>query len=135
MTQPGYGSGDERLTPAERERLRPTVDTAVLERWLEATRGQLRRAVIAHFASHVTDDDVVEVLREAGEPLATIVDRPVFVDGDAASSAGAHERHRQSGGLDFRFIPSWQPVVIITPPEDPSLRALWSSIEPQIPLV
>jgi len=59
MTQSEYGTGDEPLTDLERQRLRPSVHVAALEQWLAVSRGELRRAVVVHFATEVTEEDVL----------------------------------------------------------------------------
>jgi hypothetical protein len=133
MPESGYGSGREPLTPLERRRLRATVDPAALERWLVATHGEFRRAVIAHFATEITADDLLAVRREAGD--AGAIDLPLS-DGDEAELADARPVvDAPLEGLRFRFVSTWQPIVMVEPPSDPELRVLWDAIEPEIDAV
>jgi hypothetical protein len=129
MTQSGYGDGDEPLTTLERRRLRPTVNVVALERWLAVSHGQLRRATIAHFASEITADDLAEVRREAGMAADSDSESAASMeDEDSPGLAEAQSFHLE--GRAFRFRSTYQPVVIVSPPTDPTLRALWDAIEP-----
>ena len=55
----------EPLTDVERARLRPSVDAMALQRWLDATRDEVRAAVVAHFSNEVTAED----LRAIGQAI------------------------------------------------------------------
>lgn len=135
MTQSDYGTGDEPLTPVERQRLRASVDVAALERWLTMSHGELRRALVAHFAIEVTDEDLIEVRREAGatdDEVSALARR----DDDAGADENvvhAPPANGRPGARAFRFISSWQPIVSVIPPDDSALRALWDAIEPDGP--
>ena len=88
--------------------------------------------MIAHFAQEVTPDDLrashvelggtdeelAELEQMLAEPLPA--EGPVQVPGPDAPP----------GALAFSLIPYQQLVVRVTPPDDPSLRALWDAIEP-----
>jgi hypothetical protein len=129
---PDYGAGGEPLTATERERLRPSVNVAALERWLAATHGEMRRAIIAHFADEVTDEDLIAVRRAAGaseDELAALS----AIDDDAGLPPMMHEPSpgASSDALKVRFIPSWQPIVAVIRPDDLALCALWDAIEPE----
>jgi hypothetical protein len=132
MADPPYGTGSEPLTAIERARLRRGVRVEALERWLTATGGEMRRLIIAHFAREVTPEDLrapyaelrstdgelADLERTLAEPLP--VEGPVHVPGPDAPP----------GALAFSVIPFQQLILEITPPDDPSLHALWDAIEP-----
>lgn len=130
-----YGEGSEPLTWFERARLRRSVNVSALERWLTATDGSLRRSYIAHFASEVTPDDLRASHRELGSTeealseLERTLAAPPPPEGEPVRAPGGNARERP---LTFRFIPTQQLIVQFTPPDDPSLRALWDAIEPSV---
>jgi hypothetical protein len=130
MTQSGYGDGGGPLTSLELQRLRPSVNVAALEQWLAATHGALRRAIIAHFATEVTDDDLAEVRRETGAADDNGTGLSEIVAEDDAATIHVPTL-RSPRGRSFRFISSWQPVVIVDPSADPALLTLWHAIEPR----
>ena len=131
-----YGIGDEPLTPFERQCLRSTVDVAALERWLIVTGGQHRRTLIANFATIVTDDDMIAVRAEGGDPLdsddSDDFDGPmdeIEVADIADDLADFSNDPREPRKLQF-LEGEWVNVVQVYPPTDPELSALWFAIEP-----
>ena len=118
------------LTDAERARLRPGVDAAALEQWLVATNNELRVAVIATFATTVTNDDLRATMLAIGDNEEDLAD-----DSELAAEAPG-ELHvpgpdAPPGALSYRAVPGpAQPVVMMMPPEDPALALLWRAIEP-----
>jgi hypothetical protein len=119
------------LSEAERARLRPSVDVAALERWLAATNDDIRIAIVAHFATEITADDLRAVGKVVG---ATTEDLALW---DAAMEAPLELGPLHVPGPDappnavsFRSVPMAQPVLWIEPPDDPALASLWSAIEP-----
>jgi hypothetical protein len=124
-------SGAEPLSVSERARLRPSVDVAALQRWLDATHDEVRVAVIAHFASSVNADD----LRAIGQVVgATAEDLAAW---DAMADESLPLGPLQIPGPDappnalaFRSIPTSQAFVMMEPPKDPILASLWNAIEP-----
>ena len=83
--------------------------------------------MIAHFATEVTEDDLLAVRREAGLSDAVDPAVPTSSESEPAESAGAEDVPTE--GLRFRFISTWQPIVMVEPPTDPDLHALWDAIE------
>jgi hypothetical protein len=128
----GYGAGTAPLTPTELARLRRSVDPSALERWLSVSGGELRRAIIAHFAETITEDDLRVTRAECGasaEEMAELelmlAEPPPPPEPMRYPAADAPE-----GAVAFQFIPTSQLVLFVEPPEDPALRALWDAIEP-----
>jgi len=131
MTSDNHHASAQPLTEIERARLRPSVDVAALQRWLRATNDETRVAVIAHFASMVTGDDLkaigqalgatAEVLAAWDSPLEVpMLLGPLQIPGpDAPPNAVA-----------FRTIPTSQAFVMMERPGDPTLASLWDAIEP-----
>jgi hypothetical protein len=133
MDNDKYGRGTEPLTPTERRRLRPAVDPAALERLIAAVGAEARRALVVHFATEVTPDDLRAALTEMGAhdelaalergldavehepgPPRRLVEPPPDVPGAVAHIAA----------LTTNFI------LQVGPPEDPVLRKLWEHVEP-----
>lgn len=121
------------LTELERARLRPTVDAAALERWLIATNDELRVAMIAHFANSVTSDDLRAITRAIGESadeLAALLER---APGELLPPPGALRvpgPGAPPNAVAYIPVPSEQNVVMVEPPDDPTLALLWNAIEP-----
>ena len=124
-----------RLTPEARRRLRPTVDATTLEQFLRAAPDLPRGALVAHFATAVTLDDVLSfmrAMREAGDVSATEADecerlwRETWPDEEPGRPEGAPD----PSGLRYVPVPHNQYVLQIEPPLEPTLRALWDAIEP-----
>jgi hypothetical protein len=133
MADSAYGVGTEPLTVIERSRLRPTVRVAALEAWLAATGGDARRTVIAHFAQEVTPDDLRATHFELGstaEELAEL-ERSLVEPLPPAGPLHTPGPDAPPGAVAFVPVPYQQLVVQITPPDEPSLRALWEAIEPR----
>lgn len=128
MADHPYGSGAESLTAFERGRLRPSVDVAALERWLGQTDGECRRALIAHFAVTVTEEELDAVNRELGgteqEPIVPITPSLDLSLADHGVAGGNSE-----STLRFATVPIWQPIVTVLPPEEPERRQAWEAIE------
>ena len=127
MSESDYAVGHKPLTAFERQRLRPTVDPAALERWLVVSHGEFRRAMIAHFATEVTEDDLLAVRREAG--LSDAVDPAAPTISEREPPEAPRDASAPSEGLHFLFVSTWQPIVMVEAPTDPELRALWEAIE------
>lgn len=111
LPSPEYGEGAAPLTAYERARLRPTVDPAALQRFLEASGGEVRRLVIAHFACGVLVEDLAVLDPEldaewGGTPP------PGFVEPD---------------GRRFRSTVSFDLQLSV---DDTALAPLWTAIEP-----
>jgi hypothetical protein len=113
------------LTTAERTRLRSTVDTAALERFLAAIPDEVRpgvqRAVVLHFSQHVTMAEIREFLIAAGNDDVADAMR------NAARSAPADVAPPEA------TVPPEDRIFSMEPPQSPRLRALWDAIEPQPP--
>ena len=128
-----YGRGAEPLTPTERGRLRKSVDPVALERLIAASRGEARRALVVHFATEVTADDVRAALAEMGadDDLAEI---------ERALATGASEPTEPPrlvepdphvpGALAHVTVPTTNFLLQVDPPDDPALRTLWENVEP-----
>ncbi len=115
------------LTPAERARLRPSVDVNALERFLaeipEEVRPGVQSAVVLHFSRAVTMADVRDFLNAVGnDDAAAAVDRAIATRPAVEPGPGVHEP-----------IPPKSELFTMEPPESPRLRALWDAIEPQQP--
>lgn len=123
------------LTADERQRLRPSVNVAALERFLADAPETPRDALIAHFATEVTLDDLLAFMRTmhaAGEVSAAEVEEyertwreplPDLAPDDSAPTL-------ESGGVRYVPVPHMQYVLQVEPPVEPELRELWKAIEP-----
>jgi hypothetical protein len=114
------------LTPAERARLRPTVDVSALERFLaeipEEVRPGVQSAVVLHFSRTVTMADIRDFLRAVGnDDTAAAMDRAIAT------------QPAKEPGIPDEPIPAKSDVFTMEPPQSPQLRALWDAIEPQQP--
>jgi hypothetical protein len=115
------------LTPAERARLRPSVDVNALERFLaeipEDVRPGVKTAVVLHFSQSVTMADIRDFLRAVGnDHTAAAVDRAI-----------ATQPAKEPGAIPDEPKPAKSDVFTMEPPESPQLRALWEAIEPRRP--
>lgn len=115
------------LTPAERARLRPTVDVGALERFLaeipEDVRPGVKSAVVLHFSRTVTMAELRDFLLAVGNgDTAAVVDRAI-----------AMQPVKEPGVAPDEPIPPKSDVFTMEPPKSPRLRALWDAIEPQQP--
>jgi hypothetical protein len=115
------------LTPAERARLRPTVDVDALERFLaeipEDVRLGVQSAVVLHFSRAVTMADIRDFLLAVGnDDTAAAVDRAIATQPVAKPGPGSQEPN-----------PPKSDVFMMEPPKGPRLRALWDAIEPEQP--
>jgi hypothetical protein len=115
------------LTPAERARLRPTVDVSALERFLaeipDDVRPGVQSAVVLHFSRAVTMADVRDFLLAVGnDDTAAAVDRAIATQPAAEPGPVADEPNAPNSEL-----------FSMEPPTSPRLRALWDAIEPQQP--
>jgi hypothetical protein len=113
------------LSPAERARLRPSVDVSALERFLgeipEEVRPGVKSAVVLHFSRAVTMADMRDFLLAVGnDDTAAAVDRAI-----------ATRPAQEPGPTADEAIPPKK--FSMEPPESPELRALWDAIEPQRP--
>jgi hypothetical protein len=114
------------LTPAERARLRPTVDVSALERFLaeipEEVRPGVQSAVVLHFSRTVTMADIRDFLRAVGnDDTAAAMDRAIAT------------QPAKEPGIPDESISAKSDVFTMEPPQSPQLRALWDAIEPQQP--
>jgi hypothetical protein len=112
------------LTTAERARLRPTVNTEALERFLAAIPAEVRpgvqHAVVLHFSRDVTMTDIRDFLNAVGsDDAAAAVDR-------AITTRPAVE----PGPVTDEPKPTKNESFSMEPPTSPRLRALWDAIEP-----
>ena len=118
------------LTPDERTKLRPTVDIAALEQFLQQAPVAWRSLTLLHFAQRWPARDVYAALQEAG-----VDDRDLADVRDLAEYAPdpPHLAHPENDE-----DPTWvRPQIELatfraTPPLDSEpLRLLWEAIEPQ----
>jgi hypothetical protein len=115
------------LTTAELTRLRPTVDTAALERFLaeipEEVRAGVQSAVVLHFSRDVTMADIRDFLLAVGnDDTAAAVDRAIATQPAVEPGPVSEEPNSPKSEL-----------FSMEPPTSPRLRALWDAIEPQQP--
>jgi hypothetical protein len=115
------------LTPAERARLRPTVDVDALERFLAEIPREVRvgvqSAVVLHFSRTVTKADIRDFLLAVGnDDTAAAVDRAITTRPVVEPGPGSQEPD-----------PPRSEVFTMEPPKGPRLRALWDAIEPEQP--
>ena len=140
MSDRDYGHGPEPLTATERGRLRRTVDSAALERWLVATSGVYRRIVVAHFAEEVTGDDLRASYRDIPATAEELAELETSLEEAELDRSSTEElpplgpvhypgRDASPGAVPFQVVPTTQYVLQLTPPDDPALRALWDAIE------
>lgn len=125
------------LTPAERARLRPTVDVSALERFLvaipEEVRPGVRHAVVLHFSRDVTMADIRDFFVAVGNDDAVeAMGRAIAAEPADHPKPEAHPSS-QPGALAFQPIPTTDQIFSMEPPTSPRLRALWDAIEPQQP--
>jgi hypothetical protein len=118
------------LTPAERARLRPTVDVDALERFLaeipEEVRPGVQSAVVLHFSRAVTKADIRDFLSAVGnDDAAAAVDRAISAEPPSPASHPATE----PDGPAYELIPTTEQLFTMEPPDSPRLRALWDAIE------
>jgi hypothetical protein len=121
MTEPPH------LTPAERARLRPTVDVDALERFLaeipEEVRVGVQSAVILHFSRSVTIADIRDFLLAVGnDDTAAAMDRAI-----------ATQPVKEPGVAPDEPTPPKGEVFTMEPPKSRWLRELWDAIEPEPP--
>lgn len=125
------------LTAAERSRLRSTVDTEALERFLaaipEEVRPGVQRAVVLHFSHDVTMADIRDFLNDVGnDDAAAAVDRAIASKSPPRGSMNVRPADKPdavTGGP----APTADRIFSMEPPESPRLRALWDAIEPLPP--
>jgi hypothetical protein len=115
------------LTPAERDRLRPTVDVGALERFLaeipEEVRSGVQSAVVLHFSRAVTMADIRDFLLAVGnDDTAAAMDRAI-----------ARQPAVEPGPVSEQPDSPRSEVFTMEPPKGPRLRALWDAIEPTPP--
>jgi len=115
------------LTPAERARLRPTVDVSALERFLDAipdnVRPSVQSAVVLHFSRTVTMRDIRDFLNAMGsDDAAAAVDRAI-----------ATKPSREPPALPDDSVPPNEEAFTMEPPQSPRLRKLWDAIERERP--
>jgi hypothetical protein len=115
------------LTPAERARLRVTVDVGALERFLaeipEEVRSGVQSAVVLHFSRAVTMADIRDFLIAVGnDDTAAAVDRAIATQ--PAVEPGPSLPEPKSPKSE---------IFTMEPPKSPRLRALWDAIEPEQP--
>lgn len=125
------------LTTAERTRLRPSVDTEALERFLAAIPAEVRsgvqRAVVLHFSRDVTKADIRDFLIEVGsDDAAEVMGRAIAAEPADRPKPEVHPPS-ESGALADEPIPTTQQIFSMEPPKGPRLRALWDAIEPEHP--
>jgi hypothetical protein len=116
------------LTPAERARLRASVDVRALERFLaeipEDVRPGVQSAVVLHFSQAVTKADIRDFLAAVGsDDAAAAVDRAI-----------ATRPAVEPGPVVNELTPPKNEVFSMEPPTSPRLRALWDAIEPPQPI-
>jgi hypothetical protein len=131
MTSDDLGSSAP-LSEMERARLRPSVDVAALERWLIATNDDIRFAVIVHFSTHISAEDlraVGEAIGASAEDLAAWEEPPPEELSDLGPLCTPGPDAPPNAVTYRSGFGGWQPVVMIMPPEDPDRFALWSAIE------
>jgi hypothetical protein len=125
------------LTTAERMRLRPSVDTVALERFLAAIPAEVRpgvqRAVVLHFSRDVTMADIRDFLEEVGSDDAAEAMGRAMAAGPADLPKPEIHPPTQPGGLAYEPIPTTDQIFTMEPPKGPRLRALWDAIEPPRP--
>jgi hypothetical protein len=115
------------LTPAERARLRLTVNVNALERFLaeipDDVRPGVQSAVVLHFSQAVTKADIRDFLAAVGsDDAAAAVDRAIATRPAVEPGPPADEP-----------TPPKNEAFSMEPPTSPRLRALWDAIEPPQP--
>ena len=111
---------EDQLTPAQRERLRPTVGVEALERLLAAAPRESRRLFYLACVRSVTDDE----LRSIG------ITPPPLPD---AAPAAPPQRVVLPDGREGRRLsiqPTRQAHLQIDHLDDPDLDRLWQLVEP-----
>jgi hypothetical protein len=133
MENDSYGRGTEPLTPTERHRLRPGVDPVALERLIAAAGAEARRALVAHFATEVTPDDLRAALNALGardelaaleRGLDAVEHEPVPPPELVEPPPGVPD------AVSHIAVPTTNFIMQVGPPEDPVLRKLWEDVEP-----
>jgi hypothetical protein len=129
-----YMTNPAALTPADRVRLRPTVDTEALERFLAAIpddeRAGVRRAAVLHFSRTVTAADIHEFLMDIGNvEAANALEHATETALDDLPEPEVHHP-TQPDALAHQPIPTVDQLFQMDPPDSPRLRALWDAIEP-----
>ena len=136
MIEPSEESYASLIPPAERVRLRPTVDVRALERFLALVPVCDRRAMVLSFVSPLTFEDVRDVLMESPDPDAVDVLGTLMRTHEDVSVTLSDPMMRSDDAevpttLRFDCVPTSDWLVQAEPPADPSLRALWDAIEPR----
>ena len=111
---------EDQLTPAQRERLRPTVDVEALERFLAAAPRESRRLFYLVCVRSVTDDELRSVS----------ITPPPF---PGAAPAAPPRRVVLPDGREGRRLsiqPTRQAHLKIDHLDDPDLDRLWQLVEP-----
>lgn len=123
MSDPEYDKAVPLLTTAERTRLRPTVDSDALERFLaaipEEVRAGVRRAAVLHFSRDVTMAEIRDFLLAVGNDDAAAAMQSAV----AAEPADRPQREPSAPATPRTFS--------MEPPSSPWLRELWDAIEAQ----
>jgi hypothetical protein len=112
------------LTPAERARLRPSVDVSALERFLaeipDDVRPGVQTAVVLHFSRNVTMADIRDFLNAMGsDDAADAVDRAIATKAPEKPPPVADGPEAPRNEL-----------FTMEAPKSPRLRELWNAIEP-----
>jgi hypothetical protein len=112
------------LTPAERARLRSSVDVGALERFLaeipDDVRPGVQSAVVLHFSRTVSMADIRDFLNAMGSDDAA----------DAVDRAIATQLPRKRPPIADGPEPANKELFTMEPPQSPRLRELWDAIEP-----
>jgi hypothetical protein len=98
---------------------------------LVATDGEFRRMVIAHFAEHVTPDDLRAIYRETNataEEMAEL-ERELVEDVPIPGPMHYPGPDAPPGTLAFATVPHNYYIIKMMAPEDPARRAFWEAIE------
>jgi hypothetical protein len=123
------------LTPADRARLRPTVDVDALARFLaeipQEVRAGVQSAAVLHFSRTVTMADIRDFFASVGnDDAAAAMDRAAAAEALEPPKPGPLQPATEPGSLSFQTIPTTDQVFTMEPPESAHLRALWDAIEP-----
>jgi hypothetical protein len=115
------------LTPAERARLRPTIDIRALERFLAAAPPKVRPLALALCATAPSTMEIRGALDALGLPTET-VDR--FAPQPAPRFATPPRHAPTTDATRLEFLPT-QHTDFLFRFDDAALLQLWEEVEPQ----
>lgn len=115
------------LTPAQRVRLRRTVNVPALERLLARLSAKARPLVFLGFCEDPTPSEALAALGAADSSEAELEEARWFLEYTPLPPHLAHEENDPDPNWT---APALNMVFQVQPPDDPELRALWEAVEP-----